>query len=199
MTESRTTTLALATAAVLGLIMAMCTAAYGDLAPGDAVVAYDAGLITPPSMVEKSDAELLAPALGRELPAEPNDSGLAELAEGADDANPAKSDPIGTAGQIFADVKAGSWLAAFGGLLFFVVLALRVGLGFFWEFWVTKKGGFILAGITTSIMTLATAWVGGAGFSLQLLISAIFAAAGAAGAHGWVKDWIGHTKKTEVG
>ncbi len=119
------------------------------------------------------------------------DSGASDESSEAEPENPAKDDPVGTGTDIVQAIKDGKWLAAFGGVLLFLVFGIRWALIFFKVKWAeTKPGGFIIAFGTSLALAMGIAFQAGIGFSFGLLAGAASAAWLAAGQHGHIKDVV---------
>ena len=105
-------------------------------------------------------------------------------------AETAQADPIGTAGQLVADVRAGDWRHAAA----LVLALLMLGLGKLRNSWAPAKrffggdrGGAVLVGLLAVVGALSTALVADAPLDWRLFAGALMTAWTAVGGYIWVK------------
>lgn len=107
----------------------------------------------------------------------------------------ASPDPTG----LLALLLSAQWLPAVGSALVMAVGLARYGAAKIWPWFATKRGGYVLAYVTTYALYLGTAWQSGAPFDPRLLVTAFGAALAASGVLDHWRDLFGSVTAQQVG
>ena len=98
----------------------------------------------------------------------------------------ATEDPVDQAKGLFASLKGGKWMLAFGFFAMLIGSILRWGLKMKWAFWESKAGGYTVAGIM-GLATLGTDIVMSGSLTMNGFVAAATVALTAMGLHGPTK------------
>ena len=153
---------------ILGLLVAFATLGSPHVASADSPPAAGDGLMAP-------DLDAPPPA-------------TADTPSTTPPAPDPVEDPSAYASAVSDAVKAGKWLVLAGLLLVGLIAFLRHVVFHKVDWFMTKRGGLVLAAGTSFLVTLGTALAAGQAFNWQLLAAALAVGAGAIGLFHGGKD-----------
>ena len=140
------------------------------------------------SAADEAKPEEAKPDEAKPTESEPSEPAAGTTEEGKKEEGKVEAPEKATdqASSLFASIKGGQWLLAFGFFAMLLGSILRYAMKLKWKFWDSKTGGYVIAGVT-GLAALGVSVVTTGSFSMDGVMAAATIMLTAMGLHGPAK------------